>query len=101
MVKNNIFWGPGKAFGVDDNPSDNLADYNCIAPESAVTTTSPAYTYGPHKRRADPRFVNAAALDFTLQPDRLCIDAGDPTTGTHRDKAPDIGLFEMGRPQGL
>ncbi len=98
VVENNIFWGPGKAFGVDHNPSDNLADYNCIAPESAVTAASPAYTYGPHNLRADPRFVNAAALDFTLQPDSPCVDAGDPIIGAYHGKAPDIGLFETGHP---
>jgi hypothetical protein len=98
VVKNNIFCGPGKAFGVDHDPRDNLADYNCIAPESAVASISPAYTYGPHNLRADPGFVNAAALDFTLKPDSPCVDAGDPATGACYGKAPDIGLFETGHP---
>jgi hypothetical protein len=94
VVKNNIFWGPEKAFGVDHNPSDNLADYNCIAPEATVATTSPAYTYGSHNLRADPCFLNAAALDFTIRPNSPCADAGDPNAGAYRGKAPDIGLFE-------
>jgi hypothetical protein len=98
VVENNIFWGPGKAFGVDHDPRDNLADYNCIAPESAVASISPAYTYGPHNLRADPGFVNAAALDFTIKPDSPCADAGDPATGACYGKAPDIGLFETGHP---
>ncbi len=98
VVENNIFWGPGKAFGVDHNPSDNLADYNCVAPGSAVASISPAYAYGPHNLRADPGFVNAAALDFTLQPDSPCVDAGDPIIGAYHGKAPDIGLFETGHP---
>jgi len=98
VVKNNIFWGPGKAFGVDHNPTDNLADYNCIAPEATVTTTSPAYTYGPHNIRANPGFIEAAALNFTLKPDSPCVDAGDPSVGAYCGKAPDIGLLEMGHP---
>lgn len=98
VVKNNIFWGPGKALGVDHNPSDNLADYNCIAPEATVTTASPAYAYGPHNLRADPGFVDGVSLDFTVKPDSPCIDAGDPDVSAYYGKAPDIGLFEAGRP---
>jgi hypothetical protein len=98
VVKNNIFWGPGRAFGVDHDPSDNLADYNCIAPEAAVATASPAYAYGPHNVRVDPGFTNAATLDFTIRPDSPCVDAGDPNVGSYYGKAPDIGLFETGHP---
>jgi hypothetical protein len=93
VVENNIFWGPGKAFGVDHNPSDNRADYNCIAPEAAIAS-SPAYTYGPHNIKADPRFTDPAQLDFTIRPDSPCIGAGDPNGGLGSGKTPDIGLFE-------
>ena len=95
VVKNNIFWGPGKVFGVDHDPRDNLADYNCIAPEAAVTTVSPAYTYESHNIRANPGFADEAALDFRIRPDSPCVDAGDPNVGAHHGKAPDIGLFEV------
>jgi len=98
VVKNNVFWGPGRAFGVDHDPRDNLADYNCIVPEAAVATVSPAYTYGPHNIRANPGFTDGAALDFTIRPDSPCVDAGDPNVGAYHGKAPDIGLFETGRP---
>jgi len=101
VVKNNIFWGPGRAFGVDNmgspdrSPSDNLADYNCLAPEmSAPAAASPAYTYGPHNIRADPAFVDATAFNFTTRPDSPCIDAGGATGGAYHGRAPDIGLFE-------
>jgi hypothetical protein len=98
VVKNNIFWGPGKAFGVDHNPSDNRADYNCIAPEATIPTASPAYTYGPHNIRTDPGFTDVATLDFTIRPDSPCVDAGDPNVGSYYGKAPDIGLSEAGHP---
>ncbi len=97
-VKDNIFWGPGRAFGVDHNPTDNRADYNCIAPEATVTTASPAYTYGPHNIRTDPGFTNVATLDFTIRPDSPCVDAGDPNVASYYGRAPDIGLFETGHP---
>lgn len=98
VVKDNVFWGPGKAFGVDHNPSDNLADYNCIAPEATVATASPAYTYGSHNIRADPGFTDAASLDFTIRPGSPCVDTGDPNVGLYYGKAADIGLFETGHP---
>jgi hypothetical protein len=105
VVENNIFCGPGRAFGVDNmgspdhSPSDNLVDNNCIAPEaSAPVAVSPAYTHGPHNIRVDPDFVDAAAFDFTIRSDSPCVDAGDPKVGAYYGKAPDIGLFEVGPP---
>ncbi len=47
---------------------------------------------------ADPRFVNAAAGDFELQPDSPCVDRGAriATTGgvAFRGAAPDVGAYE-------
>lgn len=97
VVENNIFGGTGPAFGVDHTPTGNLVDYNCIAPDAQLTTASPAYTYGNHNIKADPKFVNAAVLNFTIQPNSPCADAGAPGVGAYFGEAPDIGLFETGR----
>lgn len=80
-------------------PSGNKADYNCLVPPTKPGTKAPDDDYGSHNVIADPGFVNTEWFDFRLRENGSLIDAGDKSIGPYRGKAPDIGLYEIGRNQ--
>jgi len=80
-----------------DQPQGNVLDYNCIvsALSTASSTALRLNPLGVHNIQGEPGFVDAAGLDFHLQPGSPCIDAGDPKLVEHYyGRAPDIGLYE-------
>ena len=104
-VANNIILEP-MAFRFDsagsdapaDQPQGNVLDYNCIVGSSvAASRFNPV---GTHNISSPPGLMDAARLDFRLQPGSPCIDAGDPSLVVHHyGQAPDIGLHETGGPR--
>lgn len=99
-IANNIILEPA-AFRFDaagsaapaDQPQENVLDYNCLVCQSS--TASRFNSMGAHNILAEPGLVDAAALDFRLQPGSVCIDAGDPQfLERFYGKAPDIGPYE-------
>ena len=98
-VVNNIFAEPKGAFMIDNDPSANFADYNCLTPDTPQGTDKPAvYTFGRHNLKADPHWANAAIFDLRLGFRSPCVEAGDPTVGMYYGRAPDIGLQKSGKP---
>lgn len=81
-VRNNIVYGNGTSQILDDGTTTNLY--------KNLTT--------------DPRFVNAAALDFTLQPTSPAIDAGqslaEVVTDIKNTPRPQGGAYDIGAYEG-
>jgi hypothetical protein len=76
-------------------------DYNLFF--GNVSGTCSSCTLGTHSVLLDPRFVNAAGDDFTLQSGSPAIDAGIPVgsdrngagAGDYNGTAPDLGYWEF------
>lgn len=101
-AKNNIFYGDGTCYGIDDNDDENTATlsnncyYNNTNNVSGTSSTSNAVT-------ADPLLND----DYYLQAGSPCIDAGEDLSGTvdsdfngndrPRGSGYDIGAFAIGQ----
>ncbi len=113
--RNCILYGTNWAFS-DSGPSKEGTvsfDYNCLfttRPDRFVRWENKTYEnlaafqadgYETNGISADPLFAAAARLDFRLQPESPCIDAGTPIPGVTLNfagSAPDIGAWEYGAP---
>lgn len=100
ILQNNVFSG-NAAFGVrgaDSVFSNN--DHNAYFANALGTCT--ACSLGTGSLSVDPRFMDANADDFRLQPDSPLIDAGidtgndlnGPASGSFTGATPDIGARE-------
>ncbi len=98
-IVNNIILAPAAfrfdAAGSDapaDQPQGNVLDYNCINGGSGITSIF--NPMGAHNIMGQPAFVDAARLDFRLQPGSPCIHAGDSKVMDHfYGQRPDIGIY--------
>ena len=61
-----------------DNAYDSSFMYatNCCIPEVALVNQHNIVVVGPGNMMVDPCYVDAAAGDYRLRPDLLCVDAG-------------------------
>lgn len=98
MVRNNIFSGQSDVPVVVDSDTDSGAQYrynlfdNCaralggVCPAQWYSATGTFTPTAAHNLiNVDPRFVNAAGGDYTLQPNSPALDAGDPESTTDYD----------------
>lgn len=107
----NVFRTTHNLFGITDVDGrwQGTASQNLSTLSQWRTSTG----FDAHSQEADPKFVNSASADFTLQSSSPAIDAGVIISGVHcaqsddvnpnqtncrhwKGGAPDIGAFESG-----
>ena len=83
VVKNSIIWGNSKQFGSFlANGGSITVSYSCV--QDGYTGTGNIST--------DPKFVDAANGDFSLQVTSPCIDTGDPSSNDADGTRVDMGF---------